>query len=184
MSCLLFEAHRQSVQCEVNPLFCFPWPPCRCWVSWRSCAPACPAASCCAPPCPPRYCSLNLGGPRWVRRRAAHPAMPAGQLEASTAMVRALFDVNGHRETLLDRLHTLTMPTLVVWGARNYVLPAYQAQATVHRLPRGRLSVFPDCGHLPRVECPDGSPRAQRDARRAPTHPRPHRAAALPHVDL
>jgi pimeloyl-ACP methyl ester carboxylesterase len=66
--------------------------------------------------------------------------MPAGQLEASTAMVRALFDVNGHREILL---HTLTMPTLVVWGARNYVLPAYQAQATVHRLPRGRLSVFP-----------------------------------------
>jgi pimeloyl-ACP methyl ester carboxylesterase len=79
----------------------------------------------------------------------------AGQLEASTAMARALFDVNGQREILLDRLHTLTMPTLVVWGACDYVLPVYQAQAAVDRLPRGRLSVFPDCGHLPHVECPD-----------------------------
>ena len=39
-----------------------------------------------------------------------------GQLEASTAMARALFDVNGQREVLLDQLPTLTMPTLVVWG--------------------------------------------------------------------
>lgn len=79
----------------------------------------------------------------------------AGHLEAATAMARALFDVNGQREILLDQLHTLTMPTLVVWGACDYVLPAYQAQAAVDRLPAGRLSLFPDCGHLPHVECPD-----------------------------
>jgi 4,5:9,10-diseco-3-hydroxy-5,9,17-trioxoandrosta-1(10),2-diene-4-oate hydrolase len=82
-------------------------------------------------------------------------ACRAGQLEASTAMARALFDVNGQREVLLDQLHTLTMPALVVWGACDYVLPAFQAQAAVDRLPRGRLSVFPDCGHHPHVECPD-----------------------------
>ncbi len=79
----------------------------------------------------------------------------AGHLEAATAMARALFDVNGQREVLLDQLHTLTMPTLVVWGGCDYVLPAYQAQAAVDRLPAGRLAVFPDCGHLPHVECPD-----------------------------
>jgi 4,5:9,10-diseco-3-hydroxy-5,9,17-trioxoandrosta-1(10),2-diene-4-oate hydrolase len=78
-----------------------------------------------------------------------------GQLEASTAMARALFDANGQREVLLDQLHTVTMPTLVVWGACDYVLPAYQAQAAVDRLPSGRLSLFPDCGHLPHVERPD-----------------------------
>jgi len=79
----------------------------------------------------------------------------AGQLEAATAMARALFDVSGQREVLLDQLHTLTMPTLVVWGACDYVLPVYQAQAAVDRLPAGRLSLLPDCGHLPHVECPD-----------------------------
>lgn len=79
----------------------------------------------------------------------------AGQLEAATATARALFDVSGQREVLLDHLHTLTMPTLVVWGGCDYVLPAYQAQAAVDRLPRGRLSLFPGCGHLPHVERPE-----------------------------
>ena len=78
-----------------------------------------------------------------------------GQLEASTAMARALFDVTGQREVLLDQLPTLTMPTLVIWGGRDYVLPARQAQAAVDRLPHGRLALFADCGHLPHVECPD-----------------------------
>ena len=78
-----------------------------------------------------------------------------GQLEASTAMARALFDVTGQREVLLDQLPTLTMPTLVVWGGCDYVLPASHAQAAVDRLPHGRLALFADCGHLPHVECPD-----------------------------
>lgn len=78
-----------------------------------------------------------------------------GQLESSTAMARALFDAHGQREVLLDQLHTLTMPTLVVWGAWDLVLPAYQAKAAVDRLPHGRLALFPDCGHLPHVEQPD-----------------------------
>ena len=78
-----------------------------------------------------------------------------GQLEASTAMARALFDLNGQREILLDQLHTLSMPTLVVWGENDYVLPAQHARAAVDRLPRGLLSLFPDCGHLPHVEHPD-----------------------------
>jgi pimeloyl-ACP methyl ester carboxylesterase len=78
-----------------------------------------------------------------------------GQLEASTAMARALFDANGQREVLLDNLPTLTMPTLVVWGGCDYVLPASHAEAAVGRLPQGRLALFADCGHLPHVECPD-----------------------------
>jgi 4,5:9,10-diseco-3-hydroxy-5,9,17-trioxoandrosta-1(10),2-diene-4-oate hydrolase len=77
-----------------------------------------------------------------------------GQLEASTAMARALFDITGQREVLLDQLHTLARPTLVVWGENDYVLPAQHARAAVARLPRGRLSLFSDCGHLPHVEHP------------------------------
>lgn len=70
-------------------------------------------------------------------------------------MARALFDVTGQREVLLDQLPTLTMPTLVISGGRDYVLPARQAQAAVDRLPHGLLALFADCGHLPHVECPD-----------------------------
>ena len=77
-----------------------------------------------------------------------------GQLEASTAMARALFDANGQREVLLDRLHNLAMPTLVIWGTCDYVVPAFQARAAVDRLPNGRLALLAGCGHLPHVERP------------------------------
>jgi 4,5:9,10-diseco-3-hydroxy-5,9,17-trioxoandrosta-1(10),2-diene-4-oate hydrolase len=77
-----------------------------------------------------------------------------GQLETSTAMARALLGPTGQREILLHHLPTLTTPTLVVWGGCDYVLPACHAQAAVNHLPNGRLSVFPDCGHLPHVEHP------------------------------
>jgi len=77
-----------------------------------------------------------------------------GQLEASTAMARALFGPYGQRQILLDRLPALTTPTLVVWGARDALLPVQQARTAVKRLPHGQLSVFADCGHLPHVEQP------------------------------
>jgi pimeloyl-ACP methyl ester carboxylesterase len=77
-----------------------------------------------------------------------------GQLEASTATARALFSSSGQRQILLDRLPAVTAPTLVVWGGCDYVVPVGQAQAAVNLLPRGRLTVLPDCGHLPHVENP------------------------------
>ena len=79
----------------------------------------------------------------------------AGQLEASTALARAMFDASGQREVLLDRLHTLTVPSLVIWGAWDLVLPAHQGRAAVERLPHGRLALFAGCGHMPHVEQPD-----------------------------
>jgi pimeloyl-ACP methyl ester carboxylesterase len=78
-----------------------------------------------------------------------------GQLEASTATARALFDATGQRQILLDQLPTLTAPTLVVWGASDYLLPAHQAHTAVTLLPHGRLAMLPDCGHLPHIEQPD-----------------------------
>jgi 4,5:9,10-diseco-3-hydroxy-5,9,17-trioxoandrosta-1(10),2-diene-4-oate hydrolase len=78
-----------------------------------------------------------------------------GQLEASTATARALFDATGQRQILLDRLPTVTAPTLVVWGGCDYLLPAHQARTAVGLLPHGRLALLPDCGHLPHVEDPD-----------------------------
>jgi pimeloyl-ACP methyl ester carboxylesterase len=104
----------------------------------------------------------------------------AGQLEAATAMARALFDVSGQREVLLDQLRTLAMPTLVVWGACDYVLPAYQAQTAVDRLPAGRLSVFPDGGHLPHLECPDRFAAVLSEFLTEHQHPG-HRAQRAPH---
>lgn len=47
------------------------------------------------------------------------------------------------------------MPTLVVWGNDDLVLPKSQGQDAVSRLQQGQLALIPDCGHLPHVERPE-----------------------------
>jgi len=90
----------------------------------------------------------------WVSEQYRLARTP-GFLAAQLAALRAELDPLGQREVLLDRLSGLTMPTLVVWGERDRILPAAQARVALARLPEGSLEVFPDCGHLPQVECPD-----------------------------
>jgi pimeloyl-ACP methyl ester carboxylesterase len=85
------------------------------------------------------------------RRLARRP----GFLEATLAALRAQIDPGGQREVLLEDLPSLTMPTLVVWGARDSVFPRRQAENAADRLEEGSLVFIPDCGHLPHVERPD-----------------------------
>jgi pimeloyl-ACP methyl ester carboxylesterase len=82
-------------------------------------------------------------------------ALSPGYLEAHLAVLRAQVDPGGQREVLVDRLPSLKIPTLVVWGARDRVFPESQARDAVARLPEGSLALIPDCGHMPHVECPD-----------------------------
>ena len=82
-------------------------------------------------------------------------ALLSGYLEAHVSVLRALVSPLGQREVLVDRLPSLEIPTLVVWGARDRVFPESQAREAVAHLPEGSLAVIPDCGHMPHVECPD-----------------------------
>ena len=82
-------------------------------------------------------------------------ALWPGYLEAHLSVLRALVGPGGQREVLVDRLASLRIPTLVVWGARDRVFPESHASEAVARLPEGSLALIPDCGHMPHVECPD-----------------------------
>ncbi len=82
-------------------------------------------------------------------------ALSPGYLEAHLTVLRAQIDPSGQREVLVDHLPSLRTPTLVVWGARDRVFPVPQARDAVARLRDGFLSLIPDCGHLPHVECPE-----------------------------
>ncbi|CAA9892060.1 Alpha/beta hydrolase fold protein [Candidatus Methylobacter favarea] len=53
---------------------------------------------------------------------------------------------------VLDRLHQLTMPVLVLWGDRDQIFPVRQGQSAVERLTCGQLIVLPNCGHMAQVE--------------------------------
>ncbi len=90
----------------------------------------------------------------WIKEQYRLARLP-GFLEAQLATVRVQVGVRGQREVLVDRLLHLKVPTLVVWGTRDRVLPYSQAQEAVSRLPEGALGLIPDCGHAPHVEQPE-----------------------------
>lgn len=84
-------------------------------------------------------------------RQMAH--MP-GYLEATVATVKSGSTILGQRKRwiVLDQLNQLELPTLVLWGDRDRVVPAHQGRAAASRLPAGKFEVFSDCGHLPHIE--------------------------------
>lgn len=90
----------------------------------------------------------------WLAEQDRLARLP-GFLEATVVSLRAVFDLGGQREVLLEQLPRLPMRTLVVWGRDDLVFPEGQARAAVERLQQGSLALIPDCGHLPHVERPD-----------------------------
>ena len=60
-----------------------------------------------------------------------------------------------HDPQLRKWLHRIDVPTLIVWGDGDKILPEPYGEA-YHRLIKGsRLEVLPACGHIPHVEKAD-----------------------------
>jgi pimeloyl-ACP methyl ester carboxylesterase len=57
-----------------------------------------------------------------------------------------------HDPKLPRRLHRVTAPTLILWGAQDRILPAGQAHRWAELLPGARLAIIDDAGHLPLAE--------------------------------
>src|SRR4051794_39466652 len=63
---------------------------------------------------------------------------------------RSIIDVGGQRVSASDRLYLAAgMPTLIVWGARDPMIPAAHGEAAHEEMPGSRLEIFPDAGHFP-----------------------------------
>jgi pimeloyl-ACP methyl ester carboxylesterase len=93
--------------------------------------------------------------PSGWRERVHRMALMPGYMEAVAATTASAINLRGQREILLDQLSKLTVPTLVLWGDRDRIVPVRHAQAAVARLVQGRLEVLQDCGHMPQVEQPN-----------------------------
>ncbi len=52
-------------------------------------------------------------------------------------------------------MHRITVPTLLLWGEKDRVLPAGRAKAWGERLPNGTVKIIPDIGHLVFDESPE-----------------------------
>jgi pimeloyl-ACP methyl ester carboxylesterase len=70
--------------------------------------------------------------------------------QAFTRTLRAVVDWRGQSVTMLDRCYlTQGMPTLLVWGAQDGVLPVHHAHTAHVAMPGSRLEVFERAGHFP-----------------------------------
>ena len=79
--------------------------------------------------------------------------------EARAAFLGTLRGVVGTRGQLVDardRLYLAEhMPTLIVWGERDAVLPVEHGYAAQEAMPGSRLELFKDAGHIPQLDDPD-----------------------------
>jgi pimeloyl-ACP methyl ester carboxylesterase len=58
-------------------------------------------------------------------------------------------------ESVDDQLATITIPTLVVWGANDHAVPLDDGKDYAEKIAGAKLVVVPECGHAPGIEKPD-----------------------------
>jgi pimeloyl-ACP methyl ester carboxylesterase len=70
--------------------------------------------------------------------------------------LRAVIDARGQSVCATDRLYLAALvPTLIVWGGRDALIPVEHARAAHEAIPGSRLEIFDDAGHLPHCEAPE-----------------------------
>jgi pimeloyl-ACP methyl ester carboxylesterase len=69
--------------------------------------------------------------------------------------LRSVVDVGGQSVSAMDRLYLAArMPTMIIWGNRDTVIPLSHAYAAHEALPDSRLEIIEGAGHFPHVEEP------------------------------
>ena len=107
--------------------------------------------------------------------RAAAPRRRAGRARLASLSdprarraflhtARSIIDGAGQRVSATDRLYLAEgMPTLIVWGERDPMIPAAHGVAAHALIPHSRLELFPDAGHYPFDEDPERFVEVLRD---------------------
>jgi pimeloyl-ACP methyl ester carboxylesterase len=89
-----------------------------------------------------------------VARGYASLSDPARR-RAFLATLRSVVGTGGQRIAAGDRLYLAeALPTLIVWGSRDPIIPVGHGEAAHESLPGSRLEIFDGAGHLPQVEEP------------------------------
>jgi pimeloyl-ACP methyl ester carboxylesterase len=69
--------------------------------------------------------------------------------------MRAVIDPGGQAVSAIDRLYLAEdMPTLIVWGDQDKIIPVSHAYQAHEAIPKSRLEIMEGVGHYPHVEDP------------------------------
>ena len=87
-------------------------------------------------------------------KRALRPETEDQNLRNQTTTARLTWQPRGYDPHLAKWLHRIKLPTLLVWGENDKLLPTAYVAAWQKLIPGAQRVVIPDCGHLPHVEQP------------------------------
>ena len=83
---------------------------------------------------------------------------------AFLATTRAVIDIGGQSISAHDHLEgSLPVPTLIVWGTRDRMIPVAHARSVEQALPDCQVELFEGAGHFPHLEDPDRFARLLRE---------------------
>jgi pimeloyl-ACP methyl ester carboxylesterase len=96
----------------------------------------------------------SAGDDREVLARGFASLDNAGSRRAFLHTLRAVVEPGGQRVGAGDRLQLAVMPTLIVWGERDSIIPVSHGIAAHEAIPGSQLVVLPGAGHLPHHDDP------------------------------
>jgi pimeloyl-ACP methyl ester carboxylesterase len=74
---------------------------------------------------------------------------------AFLATLRSVIGTGGQRVHAGDRLYLAEgLPVLIIWGARDRIIPVHHGESAHAAIPGSRLEIFDGVGHLPQLEAP------------------------------
>jgi len=95
---------------------------------------------------------LNFNDPAYVSEEVVDEVKRG--LDSPGAVAAALEAAHGMRLDALQRDYRhVSAPTLVLWGREDRVAQLAYGERLARMLPRARLVVVPQCGHIPMWEC-------------------------------
>ena len=78
-----------------------------------------------------------------------------GRRAAFLATLRSVINVGGQRVDATDRLYLAArLPVLIVWGARDPIIPVSHSERAHDAIAGSRLEIFDGVGHIPQLEAP------------------------------
>lgn len=96
----------------------------------------------------------NLRSPKLAEMWRAYSSLAGSQNRAAfVRTMRGVIDPGGQVVSAHDRLYMAAhIPTLIVWGDRDGIIPVAHAHAAHDLVPTSRLEIIEGVGHFPHVE--------------------------------
>lgn len=92
----------------------------------------------------------------WTQWRLANPVDPL-HYQAQLAIGLAMISEVASFETQLPRLN---IPTLILFGAHDKVVPPANASLLAEKIPNSKVVILPDAGHFFPIEIPEAASQA------------------------